>query len=252
MNHASLCSGIGAADLAASWLGWTNVFQCELDDYCRSVLARHFPDTIRHEDLKEFDGSPYRGRVDILSAGYPCQPFSTAGKRRGTEDPRHLWPHVCRVIRELQPRWAVLENVVGHISLGLDAVLADLAAEGYTAWPHVLEALSFGACHHRARVFVVARRDDATHPDGGRGEEPRPDGTPADAPQPSSLGSGHVPGTRVWTTPPPPLTLCRRMDDGVPSGLDRGRRLTALGNAICPQVIHAVFCAIRKSDGDTT
>lgn len=247
MRHLSLCSGIGAADLAARELGWTNVAQVELDPYCRAVLTRHYPDTDRHEDLKTFDGLPYRDTIDVLSGGYPCQPFSTQGNRKGKEDPRHLWPYVYRAVRDIRPRWAVFENVLGHVSLGLDDVLADLAEEGYTCWPLVLEALSFGAAHRRARVFVVARRRDASDAAGRPRRTPDENGKRADA-----LDDGRDSGEalRVWQGTPPALCCC----DGVPHGIplevhrDRKQRMKALGNAICPPVIYAVFKAIQQAD----
>lgn len=116
MTHASLFSGIGGFDLAAEWAGWTNVFNCEIDPFCRKVLAYHFPNAFQYEDIKTTDFRPLRGCVDVLTGGFPCQPFSLAGKRKGTDDNRYLWPEMLRAIRELAPRWVVGENVFGIVN----------------------------------------------------------------------------------------------------------------------------------------
>ncbi len=113
MKHASLFTGIDGFDLAAEWMGWENIFQCEIDEYCNKLLAQNFPNTIKYGDIKATDFSIYRGRVDILSGGFPCQPYSTAGKRLGKEDERHLWPYMLRSIQQIQPTWIVGENVRG-------------------------------------------------------------------------------------------------------------------------------------------
>lgn len=130
MIHASLFTGIGGFDLAAEWCGWENSFQCEIDPFCQKVLAKNFPHATRYTDIKQFDARPYAGRVDVLSGGFPCQPFSLAGQRKGNQDDRALWPQMLRVIDEVRPRWIVGENVAGLASLGLDSVLFDLEASG--------------------------------------------------------------------------------------------------------------------------
>jgi len=121
MRHGSLFSGIGGFDLASAWMGWENVFQVEIDDHCQKVLAKNFPNVKRYEDIREFKGE--RGSIDILTGGFPCQPFSTAGKKKGTDDNRYLWPEMFRVIKEIQPEYIVCENVYGIIKLALDEVL---------------------------------------------------------------------------------------------------------------------------------
>ena len=156
MNHASLFSGIGGFDLAASWTGWDNIFQVEKDPFCQKVLAKNFPDTKRYGDIYEFDGKEYTGTVDILTGGFPCQPFSVAGQQRGTDDDRYLWPEMLRVIREIKPRWIVGENVTGIIKLALDQVISDLEAEGYTTETFVVPACAVNAPHRRDRIWIVA------------------------------------------------------------------------------------------------
>nr|MDE5945561.1 DNA cytosine methyltransferase [Rikenella sp.] len=116
MTHASLFSGIGGFDLAAEWAGWTNLFNCEIDPFCRRVLKYHFPNAEQYTDIRGTNFAVWRGRIDVLTGGFPCQPFSVAGKRLGTDDHRHLWPEMLRAIREIRPRWVVGENVRGILS----------------------------------------------------------------------------------------------------------------------------------------
>lgn len=170
MNHASLFSGIGGFDLASQWMGWNNIFQVEKDEWCQSILTRHFPLTERYLDIKEFNGEKYRGSIDIISGGFPCQPFSVAGKQKGTEDDRYLWPEMLRVIREIQPTWVVGENVPGIVSLALDQVCTDLENEGYTVQAFIIPAASVNAIHKRDRVWILANRTGLGHSRGGTHE----------------------------------------------------------------------------------
>lgn len=160
LNHGSLFSGIGGFDLAAEWMGWNNVFHCEINPFCQIILKHHFPNAHTHTDIKATDFNPYRGKVDILTGGFPCQPFSQAGKRKGTADDRYLWPEMLRAIREIQPTYIVGENVYGLISwdggVVFRQVLADLGAEGYEVAPVVLPACGVNAPHRRYRIWFVA------------------------------------------------------------------------------------------------
>lgn len=171
MNHLSLFSGIGGIDLACLWAGMRTIAFCEREPFPRAVLAKQFPGVPIYDDvctltaarLKE-DGLLGPGRtIDLISAGYPCQPFSNAGQRKGTEDDRHLWPEVARILREIRPRWFIGENVAGHISLGLDDVLAELESNRYTAQAFVIPSAAVGAPHRRDRVFIVAYTDSVGH-----------------------------------------------------------------------------------------
>jgi len=163
MTHGSLFSGIGGFDLAAEWMGWENVFHCEYDPFCQKVLNHHFPNSKLYEDIKTFDASDYFGRIDLLSGGFPCQPFSAAGLRKGTEDDRHLWPQMLRIIREVSPRYVVGENVRGLINwsggLVFEQVCADLENEGYEVTPYLLPAAGKNAPHRRDRIWFVAKRN---------------------------------------------------------------------------------------------
>ena len=172
MNHASLFSGIGGFDLAAEWMGWTNVFNCEWEEFPRQVLKHHFPNAIQHGDIKELDATAYAGRVDILTGGFPCQPYSLAGKRKGKEDERHLWPEMLRVIRECAPRYVVGENVRGLVGwnggMVFEEVCADLEAQGYAVQPFLLPACGVGAPHRRDRIWFVAYSNGSIKGNGQR------------------------------------------------------------------------------------
>ena len=167
MNHGSLFSGIGGFDLASEWMGWDNKFHCEWEDFPRRVLEYHFPKAVSYGDIKQTDFTIWRGQIDILSGGFPCQPYSGAGKRLGKQDERHLWPEMLRTIREIKPRWVVGENVRGLLNWNggvvLDEIYADLENEGYEVWTFVLPAASVNAPHRRDRVWVVANTSSIGH-----------------------------------------------------------------------------------------
>ena len=164
MRHGSLFSGIGGFDLAARWMGWDNVFHVEWNPWCRKVLEYHFPESQSFTDVKQFDGTAWRGRVDIISGGFPCQPYSSAGKRLGKDDERHLWPEMLRIIREAAPAYVVGENVRGLTNWNggvvFEEVCADLEVAGYEVWTGILPAAGVGAPHRRDRVWFVAHAHD--------------------------------------------------------------------------------------------
>ena len=189
MKHASLFSGIGGAELAATWMGWRNLFHCEIGEFPRKVLDYWFPNSVSYEDITTTDFTYWRGKVDILTGGFPCQPFSMAGKRLGAEDDRYLWPHMLRAIREIQPTWVVGENVVGlttmvqpgeEVEVGgqtslfeenyrtreeqtytIEEICQNIEQEGYSVQPFVIPACAVGAPHRRDRIWIVAHRTDA-------------------------------------------------------------------------------------------
>jgi DNA (cytosine-5)-methyltransferase 1 len=163
MRHGSLFSGIGGFDLAAQWMGWHNIFHCEWNEFGQKVLKHHFPKSISYADITKVDFRHHRGDIDIITGGFPCQPYSSAGLRRGKEDDRHLWPEMLRCIREVSPRWVVGENVLGLVNwnggMVFHEVQADLEAEGYEVQPYVLPAAAVNAPHRRDRVWFVAYRN---------------------------------------------------------------------------------------------
>lgn len=188
MNHASLFSGIGGAEVAASMMGWQNLFHCEIQEFPRKVLDYWFPNSESYEDITKTDFTKWHGKVDVLTGGFPCQPFSLAGRRKGADDNRYLWPQMLRAIRQIHPTWVVGENVNGiktmvescqvtqmgrsdylfeenHLyreesRFTLDKICADLEAEGYSVQPIVIPACAIGAPHRRDRVWIVAHRSD--------------------------------------------------------------------------------------------
>lgn len=165
MTHGSLFSGIGGFDLAAAWAGWTNVFNCEIDPFCRRVLKYHFPESEQYEDIRTTDFTVWRDCIDVLTGGFPCQPFSLAGKRKGTADDRYLWPAMLGVVRTVRPRWVVGENVLGIVNwsqgMVFEQVCADLEAAGYEVQAYLIPAAGVGAPHLRYRTWFVAHRGDA-------------------------------------------------------------------------------------------
>ena len=200
LTHGSLFSGIGGFDCAAWMMGWRNAFHCEINGFCSRILKYHFPDARHYEDITRTDFTEWRGRIDVLSGGFPCQPFSLAGRRKGAEDDRYLWPHMLRAIHEIRPAWVVGENVAGiltmvqpgtEVKVGSEAslfgegdaqrtslrqeyvietVCRDLEREGYSVQPFVIPACAVGAPHKRDRVWIVARlaADSTSHGDSGR------------------------------------------------------------------------------------
>jgi len=166
MNHGSLFSGIGGFDLAASWMGWENKFHCEQNEFGRKILNYYWSKAKSYEDIKETDFTIWRGKIDVLTGGFPCQPYSQAGKRKGKEDERHLWPEMLRAIREIRPRYVVAENVFGLINwnngLVFDEVQTDLEAKGYEVQAYVLPACAIGAPHRRDRIWFVAYSNNNT------------------------------------------------------------------------------------------
>ena len=202
MKHGSLFSGIGGFDLAAEWMGWENVFHCEWNEFGQKVLKYYWPKAESFSDITKTDFTKYANQIDVLSGGFPCQPYSTAGKRLGKEDERHLWPEMRRAIREIKPRWVVGENVRGLISwnggLVFEEVQAELETEGYEVQSFLLPAAGVGSCpHRRDRIWFIAHSIDDRHRNYGKSNR-KEDG----------ISQKHR------------EELCARMPDGANSGID--------------------------------
>lgn len=191
MTHASLFSGIGGFDYAAALLGWINIFDCEIDAFCRKVLEYHFPNSVHYGDITKQIFKEWRGKIDVLSGGFPCQPFSLAGQRKGADDNRYLWPQMLRGIREIRPTWVVGENVAGiltmvqpgaEVEVGgqaslfgegyrkrvlhrqeyvIETICRDLEREGYAVQPLLIPSCAVGAPHRRDRIWFIAHRTNA-------------------------------------------------------------------------------------------
>ena len=161
MKVLDLFSGIGGFSLGLEWAGMSTKAMCEKDPYCRKVLAKHWPDLTIHEDIRDLDGKEYANSVDVVAGGFPCQPFSVAGERKGKLDDRHLWPEMFRVIKESKPRWVIGENVFGFINMALDDVQSDLESEQYEVRKFVLPAVAVDAKHRRDRCFIISYRREA-------------------------------------------------------------------------------------------
>ena len=263
MNHASLFSGIGGAEVAASMMGWQNLFHCEIQEFPRKVLDYWFPNSESYEDITKTDFTKWHGKVDVLTGGFPCQPFSLAGRRKGADDNRYLWPQMLRAIRQIHPTWVVGENVAGiktmvescqvtqmgrtdylfdenHLyreesRFTLDKICADLEAEGYSVQPIVIPACSVGAPHRRDRVWIVAHTQCDGPSSQGHGNQrarAKKSKEGQDRPQPRSRrhGSGTTPsyahGTRQRRrkNKQEPFTECSRTPN---LGTRRSKRLAS-------------------------
>ena len=241
LTHLSLFSGIGGLDLAAEMAGFKTVGQCEWADFQTKVLEKHWPDVPRWRDIRTLTAESFYERtglrtVDIISGGFPCQPFSLAGKRSGKDDDRYLWPEMLRVIREIRPHWVIGENVLGIVNLALDTVLTDLEEEGYSTQAFVIPACGVNAPHKRQRVCIVAysiNRRGAVRWDGKL-----PNADENDEARNHYRGGKEEFLTREWGGNKPGVA---GVVDGVPNRVDRIR---SLGNAVVPQQFYIFFKTI--------
>lgn len=291
MKHISLFSGIGGFDLASEWAGFTNVISCEIGEFQNTILKYYFPKAYHHRNIKTLTGkiieheaiqrygTGWRRDGVIISGGFPCQPFSQAGKRKGATDDRYLWPEMFRIIKEIRPDWVVAENVVGITSMAfpgkvstmggqvnifgesdkihelreeyiLDSIINNLESEGYSVQPFIIPACAVGAPHRRDRIWIVAnplntglQGDERHKKDKGENKE-RGEGTYGATSQ-FYRGSD-------WEDWPTQSPVCSR-DDGIPERLDgitfskwRQESIKSMGNAIVPQIAFKIFNFISK------
>ena len=261
LTHLSLFTGIGGLDLAAEWAGFATVGQCEWAEYQTKVLEKRWPDVPRWRDIRTLTKESFYERtglrtVDVISGGFPCQPFSVAGKQKGKGDDRYLWPEMLRVIRELRPHCVVGENVLGIIKIAAGQVVKDLERAGYNVVVFNYEAAAVGAWHRRSRVFFVgyaehdgqpgtsdAAKDTREHPPhGSAGECCEVIYDAMCGGQPGQHGreeSQELADGRCWATEPD----VGRVVNGLPNRVDR---LKCLGNAVVPQQAYPIFKALKE------
>lgn len=274
--HASLFSGIGGFDLAADWAGWQNAFHCEYNKFGQKILKHYWPNAESYGDITKTNFTVHRGTIDVLTGGFPCQPYSIAGKRKGKGDERHLWPEMLRAIREVSPAYVVGENVHGIVNwaggLVFNEVQTDLENEGYEVQPVILPACAVNAPHRRDRVWFVAYnnmfRNNSTKRsekykmvreqppgseqtrNGRRGKNcgfvneqfvANPNASRFKECWPKWFTSREFVQNYGFTSEP---VICRG-NDGFPYRVDR---LKALGNAIVPQVAYQIFKAINMHE----
>jgi DNA (cytosine-5)-methyltransferase 1 len=245
MNHVSLFSGIGGIDIAAHQAGMQTVAFVEQNKFCQQVLAKHWPNVPIFDDVKTFKKGDISESVNIISAGFPCQPYSVAGKQLAGKDDRALWHEVDRIIEEFEPDWFVGENVIGLISLALDDVLASLEAHGYTTRAFVIPACAVGARHIRERVFIVG------HTDSDRLQRIAKTGN-SEQTQIAIIQRREIAGADSlrrsdrsrWEYEPD----VGRVAYGVPNRMDR---LKSLGNAVVPQQVFPIMQAIMEIEAMT-
>ena len=261
LRHVDLCSGIGGFALGFQWAELSRpVLFCDIEPWSRKVLRKHWPDVPIAEDVKELANDPdgLIPECDIITAGYPCQPFSVAGDRRGAEDDRHIWPEIFTIIKRKRPSFCVFENVYGHISMGIDEVLSDLEGAEYSTRAFVVPAVACDAPHRRDRVWIIARNvgntqyngcKDVANTSGQRlqgskrlrkNEEEvgeRRESAYGSASQRGNDGGGQA---NLWLPEPP----VGRVAYGIPRRVDR---LRGLGNAIVPQIAQRIGETIKNS-----
>jgi DNA (cytosine-5)-methyltransferase 1 len=238
LTHGSLFTGIGGFDLGFAYVGIPTRWLIEIDPYCRAVLKKNFPGVPLHADIRNV-GEENLEKVDIVSGGFPCQPFSQAGKKQGTKDSRFLWPEMLRVVRELRPRWVVAENVHGLLSLDggrtHHQICSELEAEGYEVRTLLLPACAFGAPQRRDRVWILAHTEGIDLRAWNAREDGREERDNASG---EGAAIGRLPS---WQAEP----SVRRVANGVPYRLHRNK---SLGNAVVPQIAAWIGAGIVRHE----
>lgn len=270
----SLFAGVGGFDLGLEWASMKILWRVEKEDFCLKVLERHWPRSKRYSDIKEVNTNELE-TVDLICGGFPCQPFSIAGKQRGKEDDRYLWPEMLRIIAGLKPRWVIGENVANFQRMGLDDAISDLESIGYTTWPVIIPACALGAWHRRDRVFIIAHSNRDRCDSGGDYKRKRPIQSHEewnsekghqewnrgeydsrkickDVSNPDSFGKSQQEGCqqdqRRWISNCGQESISGweywaaepgvgRVANGIPDRMDRIR---AIGNAVVPQIVEVI------------
>jgi DNA (cytosine-5)-methyltransferase 1 len=280
MTHASLFSGIGGFDLAAEWIGWDNIFHCEWNPFGQKVLAHHFPNSKSYNDITKTDFSIHAGEIDVLTGGFPCQPYSSAGKRLGKADERHLFPHMLRCVKEVKPKYVIGENVRGLVNwnggLVFHEVQDDLEREGYEVQSFLIPAAGVNAPHQRYRIWFVAFNSKSQRSAsfrefcqgqnyesiGIRGDDKKNDASNTNKIRFSTemeneklgrdFGFAFSNKRDTWDSFPTQSPICGG-NDGLPKELDfitfskwKNESIKAYGNAIVPQVAYEIFKTIQS------
>lgn len=242
MKHIGLFEGIGGFSLAARWMGWETIAWCEWNDYCQKILKQHFKEAKGYGDITKTNFTIYRGKCDIVTGGFPCQPYSEAGLRKGKNDDRHLWPEMLRAIREIQPKWVIGENVSGILTWSKGMVVkeiqTDLENEGFTLLPPInIPACAVNAPHKRERIWFIAYSGNNGFKRGNEELQAKR----------QYRHDEKDSAAKLWTTLPfqpndLPAPRITGKDDGLPDRMDR---IKALGNAIVPQVAYELFRVIE-------
>ena len=272
MKVLDLCSGIGGFTIGLHEAGFETVAFCEIEPYCQAILKKHWPDIPIYNDVRDITAERLKsdGIVPtVIVGGYPCQPFSYAGQRRGDKDDRHLWPEIFRIVKDIRPTWCIFENVAGHVTMGIDTVLSDLEAENYATRAFIIPACGVDAKHKRDRVWIIAKyvgdtnsskryRDNSWQSEQEEAEQ-RFEGRCENVADTGSQGlQGHVrqgqasqkgqpqrhtPKCGWWPTEP----NVGRVANGVPA---RSHRIKALGNAVVPQIPQVIGQVIMEMVDD--
>ena len=236
MRVLDLFSGIGGFSLGLERAGMSTAAFCEIDPFCRRVLKKHWPKVRIHHDITKLDGRKYRG-IDLICGGFPCQPYSLAGRKKGTADDRDLWPEMCRIIAQARPAWVLGENVAHFTTLAFARTKLDLESLGYAVRAFVIPACAAGANHRRERVWILAHADRAGF------QATRPGEQAEGAELRRAMGASFRLALQEWRSVEP---CVRRGADGFSNRVDR---LKALGNAVVPDIPYAIGTAIMEAEG---
>lgn len=245
MRVLDLFSGIGGFTLGLERAGMETIAFCEIDPFCRRILRKHWPRITIHNNIKKLDGRDYEGRIDLVCGGFPCQPFSQAGKQAGAGDDRFIWPEMYRVIKEAKPNWVLGENVSGLVNLELDAMLSDLEEADYTPRAFIIPACGVDAPHKRNRTWVVAHRNNSRQRTGQGEGGSSGESEEGDHARGSNTALPHErqynPSPAIWGDEP----RVPRISDGVSNRMDRIR---SLGNSVVPQIVEHLGKLILIAD----
>ena len=231
-----LFSGIGGFSLAANWAGIKTSAFCEIDPFCQKVLKKNFPNVPIFNNITKLKREDINERIEIITGGFPCQPFSVAGNQKGTKDDRDLWPEMFRIIKEFKPTWVIGENVAAFVNVAFKRTKTDLESEGYEVQPLIIPACAVNAPQRRDRVWIVANTRSKGFPRLQQPDNRSVQTSPKTKQSIRSFNYDYEMGL-------PNIPKDIRMDDGLPNRMDR---VKSLGNAIVPQVPYQILKGIKE------